>query len=124
MRRWSASVRPRTWPASSPWRVGSGPAESSPTVMSDLAGKVAVVTGASRGMGRAIARELAAAGATVVAAARGDHAAGTVAAIVEAGGQGEAAGVDVTDTVSLEKLPSDVVARHGRLDILVSNAGI
>ncbi len=82
------------------------------------------MTGASRGIGRAIALKLAARGATVVAAARDDHAAGTVAAIVEAGGRAEAVDVDVTDTPSLERLPAGVVGRHGRLDILVSNAGI
>jgi len=90
----------------------------------DLTGKVAIVTGASRGIGRAIALNLAASGATVVAAARGDHAAGTVAAILERGGQAEVAGVDVTDAAALEKLPGEVAARLGRLDILVSNAGI
>src|SRR5258705_6348701 len=92
--------------------------------MFELTGRVAIVTGASRGIGRAIALKLAARGATVVAAARGDHAAGTVAAIVEAGGRAEVADVDVMDTPSLEQLPADVVGRHGRLDILVSNAGI
>ena len=92
--------------------------------MFDLTGKVAIVTGASRGIGRAIALNLAASGATVVAAARGDHAAGTVAAILERGGQAEVAGVDVTDAAALEKLPGEVAARLGRLDILVSNAGI
>ena len=92
--------------------------------MFDLTGRVAIVTGASRGIGRAIALTLAARGATVVAAARGDHAAGTVAAIVEAGGRAEVADVDVMDTPSLEQLPAGVVGRHGRLDILVSNAGI
>ena len=92
--------------------------------MFDLTGRVAIVTGASRGIGRAIALKLAARGATVVAAARDDHAAGTVAAIVEAGGRAEAADVDVMDTPSLEQLPASVVGRHGRLDILVSNAGI
>jgi 3-oxoacyl-[acyl-carrier protein] reductase len=92
--------------------------------MLDLTGKVALVTGASRGIGRAIALGLASRGAVVVAAARGDHAAPTAAAIVAAGGRAEAMGVDVTDTPSLEKLPGEVAARHGRLDILVSNAGI
>ena len=92
--------------------------------MFELTGRVALVTGASRGIGRAIAMRLAAQGATVVAAARGDHAAPTAADIAERGGCAEAVGVDVTDSAALEQLPGDVAARHGRLDILVSNAGI
>jgi len=92
--------------------------------MLDLTGKVALVTGASRGIGRAIALQLARQGATVVAAARGDNAQPTVAAIIEAGGRGEAVSVDVTDAAALEALPGAVVATHGRLDILISNAGI
>jgi len=90
----------------------------------ELTGKVAVVTGASRGIGRAIAERLALQGATVVAVARGENAAAAVAAITERGGRAEAMGVDVTDRVALEKVPGAVVERHGRLDILVSNAGI
>ncbi len=93
-------------------------------MMFDLTGKVALVTGASRGIGRAIALKLSAQGATVVAAARGDNAASTAAAIVAQGGIAEAVGVDVTDSAALEALPASVVARHGRLDIVVSNAGI
>jgi 3-oxoacyl-[acyl-carrier protein] reductase len=92
--------------------------------MLQLTGKVALVTGASRGIGRGIALTLARQGATVVAAARGDNAAETVAAITAAGGQAEAVSIDVTDAAALEALPASIVAKHGRLDILVSNAGI
>jgi 3-oxoacyl-[acyl-carrier protein] reductase len=92
--------------------------------MLSLEGKVALVTGASRGIGRAVAVMLARQGATVVAAARGENAAGTVAEVIAAGGQAELASVDVTDSAALEKLPGGVVEKHGRLDALVSNAGI
>jgi 3-oxoacyl-[acyl-carrier protein] reductase len=86
--------------------------------------RVAIVTGASRGIGRAIATRLAAEGATVVAAARGDNAKATVAAITAAGGKAEIATADMTDTASLEALVTGVMQRHGRIDVLVSNAGI
>jgi 3-oxoacyl-[acyl-carrier protein] reductase len=86
--------------------------------------RVAIVTGASRGIGRAIATRLAAEGATVVAAARGDNAKDTVAAITAAGGKAEIATADMTDTASLEALVAGVMQRHGRIDVLVSNAGI
>jgi 3-oxoacyl-[acyl-carrier protein] reductase len=92
--------------------------------MFDLTGKIAIVTGASRGIGRAIATTLAARGATVVAAARGDNAAGTVDEITAAGGKAEIASVDVTDTASVEALVSGTLERHGRIDVLVNNAGI
>jgi 3-oxoacyl-[acyl-carrier protein] reductase len=92
--------------------------------MFDLTGKVALVTGASRGIGRSIAEKLAAQGAIVVAAARGDNAAATAAAICQAGGRAEAVGVDVTDSSALESLPGSIIATHGRLDVVVSNAGI
>jgi 3-oxoacyl-[acyl-carrier protein] reductase len=92
--------------------------------MFDLTGKTAIVTGASRGIGRAIAHTLASRGAVVVAAARGENAAGTVAEIREAGRQGEVGSVDVTDTSSVDALVAGVLERHGRIDILVNNAGI
>jgi 3-oxoacyl-[acyl-carrier protein] reductase len=92
--------------------------------MFDLSGKTAIVTGASRGIGRAIALRFADRGALVVAAARGDHAQDTVRSITERGGRAEAVSIDVTDSSAVERLPGEVVARHARLDILVSNAGI
>ena len=92
--------------------------------MLDLTGKVAIVTGASRGIGRAIAQTLAARGAVVIAAARAENSAATVAVIHEAGGRAEAAAVDVTDAASVETMVAGVLERHGRVDILVNNAGI
>jgi 3-oxoacyl-[acyl-carrier protein] reductase len=92
--------------------------------MFDLTGKVALVTGASRGIGRAITGKLAAQGATVLAAARGDHAADVASVLGAQGYRVEAIGLDVTDTKALEQLPGQIVERHGRLDIIVSNAGI
>jgi 3-oxoacyl-[acyl-carrier protein] reductase len=92
--------------------------------MFDLSGKVAIITGASRGIGRGIATLLAARGAHVVAAARADHAEGTVASIHEGGGKAEAASLDVTDGRAVEELVAATLERHGRIDILVNNAGI
>jgi 3-oxoacyl-[acyl-carrier protein] reductase len=89
-----------------------------------LDGKIAVVTGASRGIGRAIATMMAAQGATVVAAARGDNAAATVAEITAAGGKAETASVDVADASAIDALVAGALERHGRIDILVNNAGI
>jgi 3-oxoacyl-[acyl-carrier protein] reductase len=92
--------------------------------MFSLANKVALVTGASRGIGRAIATKLAEQGAFVVCAARGENAKGTADAIVGAHGRAEAITLDVTDDAALAKAPGAIVEKHGRLDIVVSNAGI
>ena len=92
--------------------------------MADLTGKVAIVTGASRGIGRTVAAMLAARGAHVVAAARGDNASATVAEIREAGHRAEGASLEVTDAGSIGAMVSGVLERHGRIDVLVNNAGI
>ena len=92
--------------------------------MFDLSGKVAIVTGASRGIGRTIALTLASRGAHVVAAARGENAAATVAEIQAGGHRGEIASLDVTDASSIDAMTSGVLQRHGRIDVLVNNAGI
>ena len=92
--------------------------------MIDLSGRVAIVTGASRGIGSAIARQLARQGAVVVAAARGENARGVADAIAADGGRAEAAALDVTEAGGAERIVSETMARHGRIDILVNNAGI
>jgi len=90
----------------------------------DLSGRVALVTGASRGIGRAIAEKLAMQGAFVVAAARGEHAKTVADEIVARGGKAEPASLDVTEAGAPEQFVAGALDRHGRIDILVNNAGI
>jgi 3-oxoacyl-[acyl-carrier protein] reductase len=91
----------------------------------DLSGQVALVTGASQGLGRAMALRLAANGAKVACIARGaDKLAATVAAIQAAGGLAEAFPADVCDSESVQKTVEAVTEKWGRLDILVNNAGV
>jgi NAD(P)-dependent dehydrogenase (short-subunit alcohol dehydrogenase family) len=90
-----------------------------------LQDQVVLVTGAGRGIGRAIAECFAHAGARIVAAdLRADWADGTVAAIRALGGQALAVEVDVSSAVSQDQLFARVRDEHGRLDVLVNNAGI
>src|SRR5689334_4352232 len=88
-------------------------------------GKVCVVTGAGRGIGRAAALRLAAEGGRVVCADVDDAAGEAVRAEIEAaGGEALALRVDVTDAASVEALYASAAARYGRIDVCCDNAGI
>lgn len=91
-----------------------------------LKDKIAVVTGASRGIGRQIALELAQKGAFVVVNYNGstEKARETVEQIQKAGGRAEARACDVSDFDACRDLMEAIVREHGRIDILVNNAGI
>jgi len=90
-----------------------------------LTGQVAVITGAGRGIGAAIARKLASLGATALLCGRSrSPLESTAAAISKAGGHAQVAECDVTDLRSLEKVAAHVERTLGRTDILVNNAGV
>jgi len=88
--------------------------------------QVALVTGASRGIGRAIAVALAQTGRRVLInyRARRDAAEETLRLVTQAGGSGEIIQFDVTDGPAVERAVADVLQRHGRVDVLVNNAGV
>ncbi|MFO1085189.1 MAG: SDR family oxidoreductase [Reyranellaceae bacterium] len=93
--------------------------------MTSLDGKVALVTGASRGLGEGVARALAKAGVGVMLVSRSGEASASVAhEIVAAGGRAEAMGCDVGDYAAVERTVAATRQRFGRLDILVNNAGV
>lgn len=91
-----------------------------------LQGKVAVITGGSRGIGRAVCLRLAAMGARVIVnyVSRPEKAEKTVAAIKEKGGEAEAAAFNVADSSEVSKSFKGIIDNYGRIDILVNNAGI
>ncbi len=99
---------------------------NAPASGAELAGRVALVTGASRNIGRAIARELAAGGATVVVNTRSAISdAEAVAAEINAdGGKAMAWVADVTDPKAVAGMVDATVTRYGRLDVLVNNAAV
>ena len=91
-----------------------------------LAGQVALVTGGSRGIGAAIAADLAQAGAHVVVNYREQHAAAAavVASITTAGGRAESMAFDVADASQVDESVRALVQRLGKIDVLVNNAGV
>ncbi|MDF1503738.1 SDR family oxidoreductase [Roseisolibacter sp. H3M3-2] len=91
----------------------------------NISGKVVVVTGASSGLGAAAARALAARGAVVVLGARRvDRLEALVAELTAAGGRASARATDVTDAAQVRALVEAAVEAHGRLDVIVNNAGL
>ncbi len=92
------------------------------SVMLDLTGKVALVTGASRGIGKAIALQLAEAGAKVVGTATSERGAAEISAYLNENGMGMV--LNVTEQASVDALFSQIKAEFGDVDVLVNNAGI
>jgi 3-oxoacyl-[acyl-carrier protein] reductase len=91
-----------------------------------LEGQIGLVTGGSRGIGRAIALTLGGLGAYVIINYRGNHAAAeeTLRALVAAGGHGELSQFDVANEAGIEAAIENIVDRHKKIDILVNNAGV
>jgi 3-oxoacyl-[acyl-carrier protein] reductase len=88
-----------------------------------LENKVAIVTGAARGLGRAYAEALAGEGAAIIACDVNDCAA-TIEAITGAGGQAESLSVDITEIASCRAMAEQAIQRFGRIDVLVNNAAL
>jgi 3-oxoacyl-[acyl-carrier protein] reductase len=94
--------------------------------MSDFTNKIALVTGGSRGIGRAICVELSRRGATVILSYAGNEvaAAETVKLLTDAGGKAKALRFDVADSKACSAAVEEIIKEFGRLDVLVNNAGV
>jgi len=91
----------------------------------DLTDRIALVTGAARGIGRAVAERLAIQGAHIIVTDINDKGSADTQSIIEkAGGKAETMHFDVTDEAQIDKVCAAVLAKHGRIDILINNAGI
>ena len=104
--------------------IAASGANSSPQAMGPSR-RVVVVTGAGQGIGRAFARAFAASGAiAVIPDVNEDKAASVAYEISAAGGTAMAFGTDISDPISVQRMVDDVMARHGRIDVLINNAAI
>lgn len=99
---------------------------SKPGLQKELEGKIALVTGASRGIGRGIAGKLAALGATVLINYNGskEKAGEAAAEIAAAGGRAECIGCDVSDFAACGSMVEQIIKKYGHVDILINNAGV